>query len=98
MVGRVYTRVGRRHIQGGIPTMVYPGITTFSQKYPDSLKPPKDTRMVNDYERFNSFDRFDIPGYSRVDTVAGTLNPATLINFNQKHAQPRPRAASSPQQ
>ena len=70
--GRVY-----HHVQGGIyhpgytslpvsllvPSLLLPGITTFSPESRNLRKWSKDTRMVNDFEETVNIDRFDIPGF-----------------------------------
>ena len=62
-----------------VPLFPNPGITTvlhFWQEYPDSRKPLKDTRMVNDYERNSGIDRF-YPFHCWVlKKKAGFLDPA----------------------
>ena len=63
---------------GGVPG--YAPFYTFSQETPGLRKRPKDTRIANDFWRFRRFDRFDIPGYSRVS--APDVPPLTLLVRN----------------
>ena len=53
-----------------------------SRLFPVSPKDRKDTRMVNDFTRFVSFDRFDIPGLFLVILVIPVFLPVLSLFLN----------------